>query len=61
MSNDSSDINRASLNSANKVEKSTYICVCVYITKKKNIEVEPSMIVLHKNTIYTHTHTGKIR
>ncbi len=57
MLKDSSDINRASLDLMTKIQKSTYMCVCVYQKKKtnkeKNIEVEPSIIILHKNTTHT--------
>jgi len=54
MPKDSSDINRASLDLANKI-KNQHICVCI-LERRKNIEVEPSIIILHKKH-YTHTYT----
>jgi len=59
MPKNSSDINRAPLELANKV-KNQHIYVCVYIRRRKNIEIEPSIIILHKKH-YTHIYTHKRR
>jgi hypothetical protein len=33
--------------------------MCVYIRRRKNIEIEPSIIILHKKNHYTHIHTHR--
>jgi hypothetical protein len=47
MIKDSNDVNRGSLDLANKVKYTKYMCVCI-LKRRKNIEVKPSIIILHK-------------
>jgi len=61
MSKDPSDNNRASLNSANKVEKiNIHMCVCVY-SKEEEEEKYRSRTIDHRfaQKHYTHTQEKK--
>jgi hypothetical protein len=60
MIKDSNDVNRASLDLANKVKIHIYMYVCILKKKEKRrkyIEVKPSIIILHEKKKSLRTHT----